>query len=448
MALALVVAQPVFAQTAGDQMSRTEFLAFGVALVRDDRAQDAANVADSLLASRPNDASALILRTEAAIKLGNYANAAKFAGRAYRDANSNNQKFGAARLAALAHSQLEQDTRAQLWLRRAREFAPNRQTAVEVAKDYQFLRNRNPWSTNLRFGVTPSSNINNGSTRESVTLFGLPFEFELDGEARALSGLQISGGVDLRYRLLRAQDFETQVMADLDFRTYTMSSAAQEQAPDARGRDFSDGTFSLGINHRQILAEGQRPTDFTLRAGQVWYAAIPYSQFVEASVSHTWEFGPKDGLTVSLSHQNRKVLDDDDPTYSQIAGLSARWFHSFENKDRLSLGVTLSKSRSENIDSDYKSVGYRASYDIAKPINGMRLGFGINADTRNFEASSYAPGPREDNAIGVDMSVNFTNLEFYGFQPVVKLSARRNESTVDLFDRDYTSIGLDLRSSF
>lgn len=124
IALALVVAQPVFAQTAGDQMSRTEFLAFGVALVRDDRAQDAANVADSLLASRPNDASALILRTEAAIKLGNYANAAKFAGRAYRNANSNNQKFGAARLAALAHSQLEQDTRAQLWLRRAREFAP------------------------------------------------------------------------------------------------------------------------------------------------------------------------------------------------------------------------------------------------------------------------------------------------------------------------------------
>ena len=106
------------------------------------------------------------------------------------------------------------------------------------------------------------------------------------------------------------------------------------------------------------------------------------------------------------------------------------------------------RSKSKAPDSDYLSVTYGANYDIAKPFNGMQLGFGIESETRDFDASVYAPGPREDKLIGLNVSATFTNVEYYGFQPVVTVEARRNDSSVDLFDRDYVNVGFDLRSAF
>ena len=76
----------------------------------------------------------------------------------------------------------------------------------------------------------------------------------------------------------------------------------------------------------------------------------------------------------------------------------------------------------------------------------MRFGFGADIESRNFASSIYAAGPREDVSVGLEMSVNFSNVEFYGFQPIVKFEARRNESSVALFDRNYGNIAFDLRS--
>lgn len=46
------------------------------------------------------------------------------------------------------------------------------------------------------------------------------------------------------------------------------------------------------------------------------------------------------------------------------------------------------------------------------------------------------------------MSVEFKNLEFYGFRPVMNARVKSDQSNVDRFDRDYGSLGFDLRSSF
>ncbi len=447
--LCLLLAQPVAAQQHGDALSRATFFDLGVTLLRDNRVQDAANVADTLIATRPNDASALVLRAEAAITLGDFAGATRYAKRAYRHATSRPQAFGAARLVALAYAQLKQDTRAQLWLRRARQYAPDQQTANGIARDYQFLRGRNPWTTNLRFGIAPSSNINNGSARLTSQFLGLPIEFNLDGEARALSGWQISGGFDVEYRIDATRTSASFATFSADYSTYALSKSAQEQAPDAVGSDFADGGLSFGITHKHILSEGGRPTDFSVKVGQIWYGGDPYSRYIEARIGHTWTLGDKDNLSLSVSRQARLTSLDNDPVLSKIDGLSIRWFHRLSNRDRFSLGASLNNSSSDDTDSTYESIAYSATYDPFAPVFGMNLGFGIDAETRNFASFRLAGGaPREDISIGLNMSVNFADVEYYGFQPVINFSARRNQSTLDLFDREYTSIGFDLRSSF
>lgn len=99
-------------------------------------------------------------------------------------------------------------------------------------------------------------------------------------------------------------------------------------------------------------------------------------------------------------------------------------------------------------DSDYSAVKLSGNYYVAKPIAGMRFGFGLDAEQRKFDASIYNPGPREDRSATARLSVEFSQVEFYGFRPVMNIEATRNLSTFDLFDRDYSSIGFDLRSSF
>ena len=91
---------------------------------------------------------------------------------------------------------------------------------------------------------------------------------------------------------------------------------------------------------------------------------------------------------------------------------------------------------------------YSAGYDFSKPLYGLRFGIDANFEQREIDYSFFAGGPREDRTLGLKMSVAFAEIEFYGFRPVLNIDLRRNESTLDLFDRDYRSVGFDLQSSF
>jgi hypothetical protein len=447
LAVCVALASPAAAQSEdGATFTPSQFYALGVSYLRDNNASRAARVATALLQRNPNDVAALRLAAEAAISQNDFTSGLKFARSAYFNSENRNNKFATARLAALAASQMRRDTLAQLWLRRARQFSPNAATAKNVAEDYRFLRNRNPWSSSLRFGATPSSNINNGSANEKVSLFDFPGLFTLDGEGRALSGMKISAGGDTAYRLSQSNTAVTFLTASADVRTYVLSGTAKAQAPEARGRDFSDATLAFGVRHRRILSEGARPTDFSLKAGQTWYGGDPYARFAEGSVGQSFKINPDNQIYVSLSARRRISLEEN-PLVSTVA-LNTRWRRSLQNNDTLSFGLGVNQTQSDAPDSDYMAVRYTANYNLADSFYGLRFGFGVDAETRDFDATQYQSGPRADKSIAVNMSVEFTNWELYGFRPVMNVRLKRNKSNVDLFDRDYSSMGFDLRSSF
>lgn len=235
--------------------------------------------------------------------------------------------------------------------------------------------------------------------------------------------------------------------ASADIRTYTLSQSAKEQAPEVHGHDFSDATLAFGFKHRRFLRPGARPTDFSVRAGRTWYGGAPYSQFAEGSVGQSFEIDPNNRISASLNAQRRVSLTDNAPV--STVSLNTRWRRNLQNSDALSFGINVRRAKSDDFDSDYTSINYRAFYNFSESFAGMRFGFGLDAETRDFDATRFLrSGTRADKSIALNMSATFTNWEFYGFRPVLNAQMKRNHSNVDRFDRDFISMGFDLRSSF
>jgi len=293
--VAVLWAAPLASQQTTLTVSQVQQIA--VAAITAGDANVAVQATAALLQRSPDSPGVLIVRTEAALLARDFDGAVGFGQRAFWNAGSNSQRFAAARLVALAYAEQGKDTRAQGWLRLARQNAANAQARNDVARDFRFLRARNPLSVNLRFGIAPSTNVNNGSAvgaDEQVELDLGPLgvlPFTLSGDARALSGWGISGSADLRYRVRRDETSATFVNLAISGRTY-------------------------------ILTEG---TTASLSFGQNWFGGDPNARFWTASASQSWEISPKDTFILSGSAQNQRSLTGSDPIKNyRVQGTWAR----------------------------------------------------------------------------------------------------------------------------
>jgi hypothetical protein len=449
--LAAGIGLPVSAQTdpgpsEGLTLSPAVMRELARAYLVDGAPQESITLTDALLARDPQDVTALILRAEAAIILQDYQAAASFAGRAFRAATTDSQRFAAARLTALAQARMENYTLTQFWLRRAGQFAPNAAARQEVAEDFALIRRRNPLAISVSFGIAPSSNVNGGSLSEVLILPGLPFEFVLDGEARALSGLQFSGGVNLTYRLQVDETSATFVDARFFGRTYVLSPQARDMAPDAKGSDYADFSLYGTLTHRWLSEGATGPWTAALSGGQTWYGQEPYLRFIQASLGRDMRLSPVDRLNLAgfVEYQNRI---EDEETFPNI-GARARWIRELPWGDDLGMFVSVRNSLTDIEDVGFQGLTLTASYDLAEPVNGFRIGVSGGLDFQSFPVSAYTYGAREDLTTSVSIILGLTEIEYYGFEPLVTLSASRTESNADLFDSADLSLEFGVRSTF
>ncbi|MCA1775187.1 MAG: hypothetical protein LC676_06150 [Loktanella sp.] len=475
---ALTACAAFLAATAGpamaQELSPAQVRGAAEQLLRDGQVEDAAALADALLLRNPEDVTALAIRAQTLLAMDDPAGAYTLAARAYAGSADDRSRFIAARLAAQAQAEQRHDLRAQFWLRRARQFAPTEETRAAVARDYRFLRDRNPVSLSLSFGVTPTSNINNGSVNQTLNLFGLPFEFELDRAGQPIAGLQVSGGASFSYRLREDAESQTTALAQISGRTYVIAPADRSELEDERdasiavcedrdsaesradcidgvksvpqGSDFSDASLRFGLIHRQIFADGMRPTVFRYSLGRSFYGGDPYTDFADASVSQSWLVSPRNLLELSVAGQNRLGLAGQDDVISYR--VSGSWAHVLDGGDVLRFSLGMRENKSDALDSDYSARQVGVSYDLSEEWNGIKFGFGLDYEEREHAATIYQPGERRDETVSGRVNMQFTQVEYYGFQPVVTLEGTRSTSNVDLFDRDYLQLGFDLRSSF
>ncbi len=429
----------------------------------------ARELALALLARDEGDVAALLLLGRAELELGDAEAALVAARRAHAEAGDGRARFTAARIAAKANADLGRLTRAQVWLRRARQDAPDAEAAAAVARDYRAVTAQNPLAVRLSFGIAPSSNVNGGSSEDEPYLLpGLPgFPVTNRGDALALSGLRVSAGGSLSYRLRQGGRSATFFEASVQGRSYALSDEAREVDPDARGSDYSDLTASVGLAHRWAGEGDSGPSSIRLAYGHSRYGGEPYTRFARVTYTRRFRPTPVDSFDMSLALdwvERRTEIEGvilvpsqpDVPFSVDIfeeygfADAQGTWTRELPSRDRVSLTFGAQSGLGELADVTYDGVTLGAGYDWGRLPGGVTVAVSSGLEWRNYDLTNpnQVEDARHDFRRSVRLGVGLPRFDVFGFYPSLSVEASRTESDVGRYDRNALIVDLGFRSSF
>ena len=305
-ALCVVLCISGTGQARAETLKAADFRTKAVEVLAAGDTHTALAMAEALLARNPQDFDAHLLRARAARELGQTADALSASETAWGLAATDLERHAAALVRTQVLFSVDRHTAAQLWLRRAVQYAPDPASRARAIRDFRYVRARNPVSVDLRFGLTPRSNINNGSVHSSARLFDLPFEFQLSGTAQALSSLETSAGASLRYRISEAPTHATDLRVSLDSRSYTFSKEARALAPAARGSDYGQINLSAGLLHRWSDPTGRREWLVGADLGRLWYGGAPYADVARLTGGVNLALPNSQRLSIALTEERNR----------------------------------------------------------------------------------------------------------------------------------------------
>jgi hypothetical protein len=427
----------------------------------------ALTLAEALLARNGQDATAHMIRSRALRNLGEFGKAQTAALSGWRYARTVGEKYSAALLAAQALSSDGKRTRAQLWLRRAHQVAPTPAHAARATQDFKYVQRRNPWSTHLSFTVAPNSNINNGSARETSALyykFFEPFnpediEATLSAASKALSGLELGAEVQSRYRFKQTERTAHDLRLGLSYSSYTLSNRSREDldAQDAEriangnaplnisGSDYAYGTVRLGYGYKRLRDDRRGEFALTADLGQTFLAGTRYNSFVRANVGQSFYANQTTKLRFDLGLDIRQAQQGSD---TESVSLSTGVSKQLANKDGLFLGVSAAAQSSESAQLEYNELQLRGGYVIGKPVFGTSIQIGLETSFRDYDMSPHAASGRSDYEISADILATFQQIDYFGFHPIVRLSASATNSNIGLYDINRVGLNIGIASAF
>ena len=427
----------------GAQLAREMLLAG-----QPDAARDIAAV---LVRSDPNSSAAHVLLAQASVRTGDDAAARDAARTAWRLADTPRERFIAAFTMADILAAQESYTRSQFWLRRAVQVAPTAQTERVAVEAFRRVRQENPLAIELSFGITPSSNVNSGNSNEAINFAFLPgplgeLQFLVPPDERPLSGLEITARTDLRYRIAQSERSRTSLELGLYGRTYVMSDEARATAPDVTGESLSFYQLSFGVLHQWVPEGADAPYSASLTFSHDWAGGVPFRFEVNGTLGTQFTLSDTDTLAVSGSLRYSQRLSSDTETYTY--SLRSRWARALENDDVVGVTAQIARATSDSTDLAYKDATLGVSYDFGDLGFGVDLAASYTEQLRIYETSAFDPAGREDRISALRFDMGLNQIDFYGFQPVVTLQARRTDSSVARFDTEGAQLGINLRSSF
>jgi tetratricopeptide (TPR) repeat protein len=404
------------------------------------------DLSGALIARDETDLNAHLIRSRAARDLGRNQDALTHATKSWALAVDQNEKYASALATAQALSSSGRRTTAQLWLRRAIELAPNDALKARAAEDFRYVRARNPWSTSLSFSIAPSSNINNGSRNETSQLFDLPFEFALEGEARALSGVEVATGISSRYRLVANDRKRTDLMFGGSHRTYLLSEDAKDIAPDADGSDFATTSIFAGIQETYRLPDPKAQMGWDLRLGSTWYSGEELLKYARLGATYQRVVGKRGVADFSLSRevQNGANGRDDATIWSGRLGYGL----SLKSGNRLYLSTNVTRSESNADYLDYSRQEIAARYSLANLIGPAQLEFGLSLAEKRHDVSNLTADGRQERTVNASVTAALPKLDYYGFIPTVTLRAERTDANLNLYETESFGVQVGIRSAF
>jgi hypothetical protein len=407
---------------------------------------------DALLQRDPQDATALILKSQALRILNRLPEAEEAARQAFAAADSDNGRFGAAMVMAQSLSLQNRRIEAQLWLRRAAEVAPSRRAESIARRDFDLVRAATPLKLTFALSLSPSSNVNNGARDPA---FELPSGYICPsgclggaiGASLALSGFEGAAGLAAEVRWHDSTTAQGIFAATFSNGFVLLSQEAKTTAPDAVAGNFAMTNLDFGLTEKRYDASSDSIFSASLNAGRVWYGGAALTDYLVAQMTVSTSLGARSTLISGLSHQLQVSA-----TTGDISGRLTDGSFSAETRmaggDKVGARVSFGFTDAPSILAENERASLQLNWSAAKPVLGIGLSTVATVKTVDYDDSLYAFEGRHDRAARLSVSAQLDQLDYLGFVPVFSLEAGRNWSNIGLYDSESFGIGLGITSKF
>lgn len=387
-----------------------------------------------------------VARSRAQRGLGLTRDAVQNGRRAFRLADTKAERFLAARSVAQAHSTSGNRTLAQVWLRLASQYAPNDTAYALNRRDFAYVRSRNPISLNFDLNVSPTDNINNAPTDNTIVLGGIPFT---NTTLLPISGTSIETDVELSYRLPATQTRFSELHLSYYSRRVILSGDADEIDPDLEASDLARSRLGLawGNNFRRV----DRPwvVDTTIEAFADWSAGDHIQNGLSLDVGYRFPVAPNQSIRLAGGVEVGDRRDDNDRSFERYSA-QATWFGAFEKIGQFQVTAYTQEFNSVSSSVARDVWGLSSNYRLPIPVLTADLSASfLYAETRFDDALlAFGSDPRFDQTFRGTLSAALPAAEVFGFLPVIEVTRERVKSNVFRFDTNETNVGLSIRSSF
>jgi Surface lipoprotein assembly modifier len=408
----------------------------------------ARQIAQALAQRDPKDIEIHILLSEAERALGRPDQAANHARTGFALASTNRQRFDTANLVARALFAKGAGVRAQFWLRRAANYAPDARAKQMVIRDFRFIADSKPTTTRLSFGAFPTSNINGGTNSDEV-----PDYLGLTGRpTRPHSGVGVSATLDVRYRLPPAPRRELTFGVRTFGVTYMLSPQAKALNSGKTGTDFSFAGVEISA---ELLLRPKNPTSggfgtrtFDLALGQNWYGGDPLSTYQRLTFEQQVRLSDRLQAGFELLSERQQRLDDAKQS-ATVLGASTRLTRRLDSGDsiRYRLGARQTLSDSDAVANFTTTAG--VDYFWNRPDSRVRTSLSLDyRDTRYAGLVPLFNTRRHGRRTSLFLSMFFTQMDYFGFAPTLTLGLIRNQSSISIYDTTEGRVSFGFNSTF
>lgn len=444
IAMAALLVPTIGAAQAELTISESQRLAYG--LIEAGQPAAALELIELLQADGRNETAVLLIaKSRAQRTLGLYDDAASSGRAAFDVATTDTQKFLAARVVAQALASSERRTLAQLWLRRAAQFAPNDHAYAIARQEFGYVRSRNPLSFNLDVSAQPTDNINDAPRDNTFEILGLIFT---DPTAIPISGTKIQASGELIYRLPAKDRQTSQLSFEYSGRRVALSSNATTIDPDIDASDFATSRVTAGWSTRVLQIDSGNVLDGGVGFYGDWSGGQHIQNGARARVGYTWKLAQgQQFIRIGTVYDAATRLDNATRSF-QSWGAQTSWSGTFDGIGSFQLAGSYTDVQSESFAVARNTLALSATYALPDPVLGSDLSLSILHSNVRYDEPLFIPEPRMDETTVVSFRAAINSVEVMGFSPVFELSRERVRSNVTIFDTEASNLSMSIQSQF
>lgn len=401
--------------------------------------------ANALLRQNPMDATALIVKARAERDLAQYPQSVATARLAWKSADLPRERYGAALAVAQGLASDGQKLRAQVWLRRAIEEAPNDNARTLAIRDLRYVRNRSRLTLRFDLSVRPSSNVNGGTYERMIDFLGIPLTISPD--SRALSGGTAQAAITAQYRLAESANAKTDLRLGIVERQAWLSSSAKAAAPMADPGDYRFSGYEIGMDQAWKLPALKGEATASVTFGRNRYGGAPMSDYARLDLEMMRSFTSDLSGQAGISFERQHRVDSPERS-ATIIGASASVSRNLQSGDRLTFSLDLRDTNSDANSIDHRAMSADMNWSKADPIFGLGVSAELGVETRNYARAVLSSNGREDISISAQANLSLQKLDYMGFMPMFSLNAERTRSNIPLYRSQSLGVGLSIRSKF